>query len=171
MFLFIGKKGVMRGPFWFLLLLGSFAGIIGGVMMLITDGVGDGGGIVLTVLSALYIAAYFILPKKIKVPEPLPTMPAANAALSVPARLTIVRDSSPVAALVPTVITLNGQQVCTLKNGESAQITLTMRQNILLTTFVESKNGRYAFEAQNGAVGELHVKGGVFLPKTMVWRT
>lgn len=169
MFLFIGKKGVMRGPFYYLLLFGSFAGICGGIGMMVTDGIGDGSGIFVTAISALYIAAYFILPKKIKVPEPLPTVPETNVTLSAPARLTIVRDSSPMAALVPTIITLNGQQVCTLQNGASAQITLTMQQNILLTNSVGSKNVRYAFEAQNGAVGELHIKGGVFLPKTMRW--
>lgn len=87
------------------------------------------------------------------------------------ALLVIVRDSSFVAAAVPTIITLNGKQVCALKNGESARVPLTQRQNILLTNSVGSKNVRYAFEAQNSAVGELHVKGGVFLPKTMVWRT
>ena len=169
MFLWIGKKGVMRGPVWFLFLIGSFAGIIGGIGMLVTDGIGDGSGIFVAALSALYIAAYFILPRKIKAPAPLPTVPGVNVALSTPAQLTIVRDNSGVGALMPTIITLNGQQVCTLQNGASVQITLTMQQNILLTNSVGSANVRYAFEAQDAAVGELHVKGGVFLPKTMRW--
>ena len=169
MFLWIGKKGVMRGPVWFLFLIGSFAGLIGGVLMTVTEGVGDGGGIFAAALSALYIAAYFLLPKKIRVQEPLPTVPRANTALSIPAHLTIVRDSSAVAALMPTIITLNGKQVCTLQNGDRAQITLTERLNILLTNSVGSKNVRYAFEAKDGARGELHVRGGVFQVKTARW--
>lgn len=169
LFIWIGKKGFMRGPVWFLFLLGSFAGIIGGVILLVDEGIGDGGSIILAVLSVLYIAAYFILPKKIMPAAPLATVPEANTALSIPARLTIVRDGSAVAALVPTIITLNGQQVCSLKNGGSAQITLTMRHNILLTNSVGSKNVRYAFEARDGAMGELHVKGGVFQVKTVRW--
>ena len=169
MFIWIGKKGFMRGPVWFLFLLGSFAGIIGGVMILVDEGIGDGGGIAVAVLSALYIAVYFILPRKIKPAAPLATVPGKNAALFIPTRLTIVRDGSAVAALVPTIITLNGQQVCSLQNGGSAQIKLTMRYNILLTNSVGSKNVRYAFEARDGAIGELHVKGGMFQVKTVQW--
>ena len=169
MFLWSGKKSVMRGPVWSLFLLGGIAGIIGGILMLATEGDGDGGGIVALVISVLYIAAYFILPSVIKPKAIQPNVPAENLPLSVPAHLTIMRDSSGVGALMPTIITLNGQQVCTLQNGASAQIMLTMRQNVLLTNSVGSANVRYAFEAQDGAVGELHVKGGVFLPKTMRW--
>ncbi len=57
----------MRGPVWFLFLIGSFAGILGGIAMMATEGV-DAGGIVVVAISIIYIAAYFVIPKRHKAP-------------------------------------------------------------------------------------------------------
>jgi len=93
-----------------------------------------------------------------------------NIPLQIPASLTIIRDSSFVAALVPTRISLNGVQVVALKNGESATIPLQMSHNVLYTGFTGSKNTRYEFDVQDGAKGEIHVSGGVFKIKNVVWK-
>ncbi len=107
-FIWIGKKGFMRGPIWFLLFCGSIAGVIGSLLKIRDTGNVDIGTIAMLVMSILYIAAYNILPKTVKLPAPPPNVPETNSALSVPAYLTIVRDSSAVGALMPTIITLNG---------------------------------------------------------------
>ena len=62
-----------------------------------------------------------------------------------------------------------GKQVCTLKNAEKAQILLYNRQSVLITNAVGSKNVRYVIEAKPGGSGNIHVKAGSFLPKTMQW--
>ncbi|NLI52879.1 MAG: hypothetical protein GX417_00985 [Clostridiales bacterium] len=162
-------KKFMRGPVWSMFLLFSIFGVIAAGLMLATDGEIAGNMIGGLLIFVLYIAAYFVLPKHIKPKAPLPTVPESNSPLSVPARLTIVRDSSVAGALVPTIITLNGQQVCSLQNGASAEILLTQRYNILQTNTVGSKYVRYAFEANDAAFGELHVRGGVFQVKTVRW--
>ena len=165
MFIWFGKKGFMRGPVWFLFLIGSFAGILGGIAMMATEGV-DAGGIVVAAISIIYIAAYFVIPKRHKAPAK--TAETINRTpLSVPATLTIIRDSSVAGAAMPTIISLDGKQVCTLKNAEKVQILLYNQQSVLTTNAVGSKNVRYVIEAKPGGSGSIHVKAGAFLPKTM----
>ena len=96
--------------------------------------------------------------------------PIHEGALQAPASLTIIRDSSFVGVVVPTIITLNGTHAVTLKNGESATIQLTTRYNALQTNSVGSPNTRYEFNVQDGAHGEIHVSGGVFKVKNVIWR-
>lgn len=95
----------------------------------------------------------------------------ANVTLQTPASLTIIRDSSPVAALVPTIIYLNNIEVASIKNGESVTIPLKMKNNLLQTNSVVGLNGRlerYEFAASDGARVTIHVKGGIFDKKNVV---
>ena len=160
------QKKVMRGYWWYLFL---FAAVVGLVSVFVVQEQSIIEKIVFSVLSILYIIAYFVVPKFVKPVSVGPVVPVQNAPLTAPAHLTIVRDSSIAGALVPYIISLNGKQVCSLNNGASQAITLTMRHNVLLTNAVGSSKVRYEFDAVDGAVGEIHVKGGVFLPKTMRW--
>lgn len=96
----------------------------------------------------------------------------ANVTLHTPASLTIIRDSSPVAVLVPTIIYLNNTEVASIKNGESVTIPIKMRNNLLQTNAVVGLNGRlerYEFSVQDGASATIHVKGGIFDKKNVVW--
>ena len=96
----------------------------------------------------------------------------ANVTLQTPSSLTIIRDSSPVAALVPTIIYLNNTEVASIKNGESVTIPIKMRNNLLQTNAVVGLTGRlerYEFAVQDGARGTIHVKGGIFDKKNVVW--
>lgn len=166
------QKKVMRGIWWTMGLLGAAAIIYSAIRDLHMNGIRYGSDIatvVLIVLAFLYIIAYFIVPRFVKPVSKGPFAPVQNAPLAVPARLTIVRDRSAAGAVVPYIISLNGKQVCSLNNGASQTITLTMKHNVLLTNAVGSSKVRYEFDAMDGAVGEIHVKGGVFLPKTMRW--
>jgi hypothetical protein len=86
------------------------------------------------------------------------------------ATIRIIRDSSMVAAIVPTVISLNGVQIATLANGSSVDVHIDSGHIVLQTNSVGSKYVRYELEVPNGANGEIHVKGGVFQPKLTVWR-
>lgn len=175
MFIWFGKKGFMRGPAWFLFFVGCIALLIGDILMLYTSTEPDSWAaiIVFSVLAVLYIAAYILAPKISKsISEKIAPMatPMVNMALSIPATLKIIRDSSAAAALIPTIITINGVQVASLTNGGIAEIQTNTSHNILQTNSVGSKNVRYEFDVQSGAYGEIHVKGGVFLPKATVWK-
>ena len=166
------RKKIMRGFFWYIFLFVAFVTIVAAVIGLCGGDLGLGSPLANTIaiiISILYIAAFFILPKHIKRPE-MSVVPTENAPLATPAQITIVRESSVAGAAVPTIVFLNGEQVCALKNGCSETITLTMKQNVLITNAVGSLKVRFAFEAADGARGEIHVKGGIFLPKTMRWQ-
>lgn len=162
------QKKVMRGYWWYLFLFVAVTGFLS-VFLVQEQSVIE--KVVYAVLSLLYIIAYFVVPRFVK-PVSVSAAPAAplqNVPLAAPAQLTIVRDRSIAGAVVPYIISLNGKQACTLYNGASQTITLTMKHNVLLTNAVGSSKVRYEFDAMDGAVGEIHVKGGVFLPKTMKW--
>lgn len=160
------QKKVMRGYWWYLFLFVAVTVFLS-VFLVQEQSVIE--KVVYAVLSLLYIIAYFVVPKFIKPVSVGPVVPVQNAPLAAPARLTIVRDRSVAGAVVPYIISLNGKQVCSLNNGASQTITLTTKHNVLLTNAVGSSKVRYEFDAMDGAVGEIHVKGGVFLPKTMRW--
>ena len=164
-----GNRKIMRGPVWSLFLfLSAFTFI--SVTISFFQGSAEGKVALAIPFSALYIAAYFVLPRVIK-PKAQQAQAEENVPLDVPARLTIIRDHSIAAVVIPTVITLNGAVAATISaNGETATIPLTMRKNILQTNTTGSKNVRIVFEAENGADGELHVKGGVFQVKTLRWK-
>jgi hypothetical protein len=92
-----------------------------------------------------------------------------NYPLQTPAALTIIRDSSFVAVLVPQIIFLNDVQAASIKNGESATISITMKHNLIRTNTVDingksAKGTWYKFEAQDGAKGKIHVNAGIFKP-------
>jgi hypothetical protein len=91
-------------------------------------------------------------------------------ALAAPATIKIIRDSSLVAAAAPTIISLNGKQVATIKNGGDAIIRVTTSPIVLETNAYGSKNVRYELDVPSGGYGEVHVKANVFLPKLTVWR-
>ena len=175
MFLWIGKKGFMRGPVWFLFFFGCIAMLVADILMLCTGSEPDSWAaiIIFSILAVIYIVAYIIAPKRL---QPIFSKKEADSAqpasvpLATPATLNIIRDSSVVGALMPTIITLNGKQVATIANGGLANIQTGISHNILQTNSVGSKNVRYEFDVQSGACGEIHVKGGVFLPKATVWR-
>lgn len=166
------RKKIMRGYWWYLFLFIAFLTFVTSVIGLCGGDLGLDSilaNIIALIISGLYIIAFFILPKHIKLPE-MSAVPTENAPLAAPAQITIVRESSVVGAAMPTIVFLNGEQVCALKNGCSDTILLTMKQNVLMTNSVGSSKVRYAFEAADGARGVIHVKGGVFLPKTMRWQ-
>jgi hypothetical protein len=108
------------------------------------------------------------LPRVVR-PREQAVQPIENTPLAIPAQLTIIRDNSFAGVAIPTIVTLNGAVAASIPNGGSAMVTLTMRKNILQTNAVGSKNVRIALETTAGANGELHVKGGVFQPKTLRW--
>lgn len=165
----------MRGYWWYILLFCAIVVILTCVLNLC--GVKQLGmdstlaNIAAIIIAGSYITAYFVLPKVIrsKAAEAASVQASENVPLKIPAQIRIVRDSSVAGAMVPYIIYLNGQQVCSLNNGCSEMITITMKQNVLMTNAVGSSKVRYEFEARDGASGEIHVKGGVFLPKTMKW--
>ena len=166
---------VMRGYFSRILFFAAMIVIVACVLGLAgVKGLGIGstvGNVVAIMIACLYIAAYFIVPKLVKDNQTSETnqVPVQDRALDVPAKIRIVRDSSMAGAAVPYLISLNGQQVCSLKNGETQTVVLTRSHNVLMTNAVGSSKVRYEFDAAEGATGEIHVKGGVFLPKTMKW--
>ena len=165
----------MRGIYWWILLVLCVIFFVKTVIDIAREGFGSvmnsdrGWGII---VSVLYIAAWFIVPK-LKFLQPVDrSAPKAeeNAPLAVPAHLTIVRDSSVVAVVLPTEITLNGVPACSIKNGASETIELTMKHNVLLTNATGSPNVRIEFDAPDGGNGELHVKANAFRPKTLIWK-
>jgi len=95
---------------------------------------------------------------------------AGPGPLAVPATIKIIRDSSMVATLAPTFISLNGVQVAMIANGGSAVIQVDSSPIVLQTNGYGSKYVRYELEVPSGAYGEVHVKANVFQPKLTVWR-
>lgn len=90
--------------------------------------------------------------------------------LAAPTTIKIIRDSSIVAAVAPTIISLNGVQVATIVNGGSAVIRVNTSPIVLQTNAVGSKYVRYKLDVPSGAYGEIHVKANVFQPKLTVWK-
>ena len=124
------------------------------------------------IIVPLYLAAWFLVPK-LKFLQPVSTAPAVppeqNAPLATPARLTIYRDSSAVGMAVANLVFLDNEPACQIRNGESAVVTLTMKHSVLRVNATGSPNVRLDVEALDGGVGEVHMKGGAFLPKTLKW--
>ena len=93
--------------------------------------------------------------------------------LVIPASITVIRDASFVATLVPCPIFLNEVQVAIVKNGESVTIPVIAKHNILRTNtaglFGPHKKAKYEFEARDGAKGEIHLSAGLFRKETAVW--
>ena len=168
------RKKVMRGYLWSIFFFGAVVFIVTSILGLCgVARLGQGStiaNIVSILIAGLYVAAYFLVPKCIKPAAAGPSAPAQNIPLAVPAHLTIVRERSAAGAVVPCIISLNGQQVCSLSNGASATITLSKKHNVLLTNAAGSSKVRYEFDAADGAEGEIHVKSGMFLAKTMHWK-
>ena len=164
----MAKKKLMRGLWWYIILLGSLALIVEEIVYFVKNGRLDDYTLFPAILGVLYILAFFLVPLFVK-PSGAPAAESENRDLTVPAHLTIIRDSSMAGAAIPCIITLDGQTVCTLNNGCSAVVTLTKQQSILQTNSVGSSNVRLKVNASDGAQGEVHVKGGVFLPKTLHW--
>lgn len=166
------QKKPMRGIWWILFLLLSVAAIFSVLAELRVTGIEKNiPALIFLILPVGYIAAFFTVPAVIKPKNDTetPAEPIPSHTLSVPSHLTLVRDSSMVAAVMPTLICLNGNQVCSVTNGASETIELTESHNVLTTNFTGSSKTRFEFDAPDGAQGELHLKGGVFLPKTLVW--
>lgn len=90
--------------------------------------------------------------------------------LAAPTTIKIIRDKSLVAAIAPTIISLNGVQVATIANGGSAVIRVDTSPILLQTNAVGSKYVRYELDVPSGAYGEIHVKANVFQPKLTVWK-
>lgn len=175
MFMWFGKKGFMRGPVWFLFLIGSIAILLADVLIMIF---GDSKGyinlpalIIGSVLALLYIVTYIALPKRVKPHTRVQSTSASSPApLAAPTTIKIIRDSSMVAAIAPTIISLNGVQVATIANGGCAVIRVETSPVVLQTNAVGSKYVRYELDVPSGAYGEVHVKANVFQPKLTVWR-
>ena len=96
--------------------------------------------------------------RRLKEQSEMSPVPNENAPLATPAQITIVRENSVAGGAVPTIVFLNGEQVCALKNGCSDTITLTRKPNVLMTNAVGSSKVRYAFKTADGARGVIHVK-------------
>lgn len=111
------------------------------------------------------LVKYFVLYE-----EDGPEMRDAAGKLAAPAAIRIIRDSSMVAALAPTIISLNGVQVAAIASGGSALIEVDTSPIVLQTNGYGSKYVRYELEVPSGAYGEVHVKANVFQPKLTVWR-
>lgn len=90
--------------------------------------------------------------------------------LTASATIKIIRDSSIVAATAPTIISMDGKQVATIKNGGSAIISVATTPVVLETNAYGSKYVRYELDVPSGGFGEVHVKANVFQPKLTVWR-
>ena len=169
------QRKPMRGAYWTILLVLCVLILGKAIYGFITNGFAetmnsnDGWALIIPIV---YFAAYLIVPK-LKFLQPIPTDPkvsdAENTPLSTPARLTLVRDNSVAGVAVPTIIHVNGQQVCQLKNGERTTIELRMKHNVLLTNGMGSPNVRCDVVAPDGGNGELHLKSAAFLPKTLKW--
>lgn len=144
------------------------------VVWIFIDGFGKtmtserGTGLIVAPLFALgsWIWVRFIVPKPVD-----RTVPSAaeNTPLETPAVLTLRRLNSMMGALVPFTISLNGETACTLKNGECAEFTLTMKHNVLLIENVQGGNARLEFDAPTGGKGSVDMAGGAFKNKSLHW--
>ena len=167
----MNSRKPMRSWFYYLILIGVIAlfvkalytGFAQGFDHLFTSDEGWG-----LIVAPLYVAAFFLVPK-LKFLQPVSTAPEQNAPLAAPARLTIIRDSSVVGMALEMGVFLDNQIACTVKNGGSATVTLTMKHSVLRVNATGSPNVRLDVTAPEGGVGEVHMKGGVFLPRTLKW--
>ncbi|MGE4483692.1 MAG: hypothetical protein AB7C97_01120 [Oscillospiraceae bacterium] len=68
MFVWIGKKGFMRGPAWFLFFVGCIAVVFSDIMLIAGQFEPEDIPlfIIVSVLSVLYLIAYIIAPKNLK---------------------------------------------------------------------------------------------------------
>lgn len=68
MFTWIGKKGFMRGPVWFLFFVGCLAIVFTDIMAVTGQFEPEDGAfyIMVSILSGLYIIAYIVAPKRLK---------------------------------------------------------------------------------------------------------
>ena len=171
----MNSRKPMRSWFYYLILVAVIAMFVKALYTGFTQGFErifaseDGWGVI---VAPLYVAAFFLVPK-LKFLQPVSTAPAVapeqNEPLSVPARLTIIRDSSVAGMALPMGVFLDNQPACTIKNGESATVTLTMKHSVLRVNATGSPNARLDVTAPDGGVGEVHMKGGAFLPRTLKW--
>ena len=171
----MNSRKPMRSWFYYLILVAVIAMFVKALYTGFTQGFErifaseDGWGVI---VAPLYVAAFFLVPK-LKFLQPVSTAPAVapeqNEPLSVPARLTIIRDSSVAGMALAMGVFLDNQPACTIKNGESATVTLTMKHSVLRVNATGSPNVRLDVTAPDGGVGEVHMKGGAFLPRTLKW--
>jgi hypothetical protein len=86
--------------------------------------------------------------------------------LSVPATLTIIRESSMVGALLTWEFSLNGHSVGALKNGQALPpVSTTQRKNVLTAKDSYGNEAKpFMFDVAEGAQAEIRFKGGFFLP-------
>jgi len=68
MFVWIGKKGFMRGPVWFLFFVGCIAVVFSDIMLIAGQFEPEDIPlfIIVSVLSVLYLITYIIAPKNLK---------------------------------------------------------------------------------------------------------
>lgn len=172
------EKKTMRGIYWWIVLVLCVLWFGKTMVEIFTAGLGrvmysdSGWGVIVPIL---YFVAWFIVPplyQKFFAVQPVDrTVPSAaeNVRLEAPATLRIRRVSSAMGAALPFTVLLNSQPVCTLKNGESAQITLTMKHNVLLIGNIASAKARFDFDAPSGGVGTVDMGYGEFKAKTLQW--
>ena len=169
------QRKPMRSIFWYFVLVATIILFIKALVTGFTQGFGrlmqkeEGMGLF---IAPLYVLAVIFVPR-LKFLQPVSTAPAVapeeNLPLMNPARLTIYRDSSVAGMAVANTIFLDNNIACSIKNGESAVITLTMKHSVLRINAVGSPNVRLDVTAPDGGVGEVHMKGGAVLPNTLKW--
>ena len=172
------EKKTMRGIYWWIILALCVLWFGKTMVEIFTVGFGrvmhsdSGWGVIVPIL---YFVAWFIVPplyQKFFVVPPVDrtvSSAAENVQLEAPATLRIRRVSSVIGAALPFTVLLNGQPVCTLKNGESAQITLTMKHNVLLIDNIASAKARFELDAPSGGAGTVDMGYGEFKVKTLQW--
>ena len=163
----------MRSWFWYFVLVAVVAMFVYALVRCLTQGFDSLGDAVWGfIVGPLYVLAFVFVPK-MKFLQPVSTAPAVspeeNTPLAVPARLTIIRDSSVAGMAAANTVFLDNAAACSIKNGGSAVVTLTMKHSVLRINAVGSPNVRLEVTAPDGGVGEVHMKGGVFLPRTLKW--
>lgn len=142
-----------------------YTGFVQGFDRLFTSDEGWG-----PIVAPLYVAAFILVPK-LQFLQPVSTAPEQNVPLAVHPRRTIIRDSILAGMALAMGVLLDNQPVCTIKNGESATVTLTMKYSVLRVNATGSPNVRLDVTAPEGGVGEVHMKGGAFLPRALKWNS